>query len=64
MKTEYLKIVRLFMNNNGFLYPCCGSHIVDLPTIENENSNDSKVQIYCPYCRQFIYLNDYLPKNI
>lgn len=46
----------------SFRCPECGAEYIGLPEITNLNKNDDS-QVYCPYCRQYIILDDYIQKR-
>lgn len=55
---EQEKVLNTFYTNGGWKYPCCKSEVGYSPNIENPGEN--KTQIYCVYCRQYIFLEDYI----
>jgi hypothetical protein len=44
------------------LYQCpsCKSQTIRQPSITNEEDEDDKTQVYCPYGCGYIYLEDYI----
>ena len=55
--TEQQKETRKYFYDNGFKFPCCNTEITHIPDIENKGEENT--QIYCPYCRMYIFLDDY-----
>ena len=44
-------------NDGLFKCPDCGEEWIGGPEIENKG--EAKTQIYCPYCSQFLFIEDY-----
>ena len=44
-------------DGTAFGYPCCGEWTLSIPSVTN--GGEDITQINCPYCRQFIFLEDY-----
>jgi hypothetical protein len=58
---EQEKMIDIFSNGDSFgwsfKYPCCRSEVMGLPMVTNKG--EKLTQIYCPYCRMYLFLDDY-----
>lgn len=48
------------LNDGDWIYPCCNSETLDVPSIENENDKDTITQIFCPYGCGYIFVEHYI----
>lgn len=51
------QIKACYTKNGLFILPCCKESVTLEETIENPG--EDKTQIYCPYCRMYLFLEDY-----